>query len=225
MNDDFEKDIENSLEKFKGDIQQAEVSEEFKNKLEEKLKSVDSENKKTKNSFSKAKKWTVALASCFIIVTGLCFAGDFENVILKHFSNVDKTAKEAIEGGEVKQVDMDFVTDKDISIKADYVIMKDNNFYVALEVQTDKYEYDKILLDKIDIYDEQEYLKEDGSNQNHIKTMKKYYDLENKNIIFLQVDNTLSTDTEIYIEITIIEFLKDNQYDRINGNWLLEVKM
>ena len=45
-------------------------------------------------------KWLVtAIACCFLIITTCCLAGDFENLVLKKFANIDKITKRAIENG------------------------------------------------------------------------------------------------------------------------------
>ena len=219
-NDD---DIKDSLKNFKQNIQKETLSEDYKNNLKTRL-NLEKSNA-TKSLSLKLKKWIIAFASCFIIITGICFADSIENTILKHFSNIDENTKEAIENNEEKHIVNGFASDQGLDVTAHYLIMKDNNLYIALEVNTDKYEYDEVFVDDITANYGNESTDIDTTIQNHTQIARKYYDIENNNIVFIQIDNVAIDYYDFDLKIKLVTFYKNGQYEFVHGNWNMNINI
>jgi hypothetical protein len=209
--------IDESLNNMKSQIKNEKLSDDFKNNLIKEMNEYD-EIQKTKKHHIPG--WITAVACCTIVFTGYCIAGEFENVILKHLSNIDEIAKKAVEEGNVEYLDTDYVTDNGISIKADYLIHQDGNTYIALSFKDG--EYDKIKMIEYEILDENgaviynniygdKYINKcicfsSDKGQIYIKLFEKNY----KN--------------ESTILIKEINLFKNNDVISLKGNWRIKLK-
>ena len=154
--DDFEKRLEEDMKKISDKLDEYELSEEFKERLAKRMdyeynKPID---KGIKNKSIFVKKLVASFACCFVILsTCVAFGDEFESLIAKVFSNTDKEIEQAIENGNYKEIDMDYVEDNGVSVKVDYIVKTKNSIYFAFNVLVDK-EYDNLYFENIEIKDE-----------------------------------------------------------------------
>ena len=154
--DDFEKRLEEDMKKISDKLDEYELSEEFKERLAKRMdyeynKPID---KGIKNKSIFVKKLVASFACCFVILsTCVAFGDEFESLIAKVFSNTDKEIEQAIENGNYKEIDMDYVEDNGVSVKVDYIVKTENSIYFAFNVLVDE-EYDNLYFENIEIKDE-----------------------------------------------------------------------
>lgn len=155
--DDFEKRLEKDMKIISDKLDEYELSEEFKEKL---AKRMDYEYNKPihkgfiKNNSVFVKKLVASFACCFVVLsTCVAFGDQFESMIANIFSNTDKTVEQAIENGEYKKINMDYVEDNGISVKVDYVVKTGDSIYFAFNVLADE-KCEDLYFDGIEITDE-----------------------------------------------------------------------
>lgn len=154
--DDFEKRLEEDMKKISDKLDEYELSEEFKERLAKRMdyeynKPID---KGIKNKSIFVKKLVASFACCFVILsTCVAFGDEFESLIAKVFSNTDKEIEQAIENGNYKEINMDYVEDNGVSVKVDYIVKTENSIYFAFNVLVDE-EYDDLYFNDIEIKNE-----------------------------------------------------------------------
>ena len=158
LNEDFDNETEKrfneELNEIKEKLKAEKLSDEFKANLQAKLEEELNKDDSSKGKILKFPTITRKLAgicACFIFLFSSCFvfADDIENVILELFGNTDKIIAKAIEEGNYKDIEMDYVEDQGISIKVDYVVVEDDELYIAFNVLGE--EYDKVFINDVNI--------------------------------------------------------------------------
>lgn len=221
--DELDKKIDESIKSMSNQIKEDKLSDEFKENLCKKLE----ENEKAKSksipriNINIYKTLIATFACLFIIIAGYSLADDFENIILKKFSNIDEIAKKAIEDGNVEYIDMDYVTDQGISIKADYLIREKDSLYVALEVKTEE-DYDEMILDEISILDEDGNVLFGSVSKNIKGSVTQFPDYMN-NIIYVKINNSELIENGNRIFIKEVIFIR-SENSIINGQWIIRYR-
>lgn len=146
--------FDRDLKELQDKIKECKLSDEFKAELKEKL---DYEYMKPSENTEKVKKFVfpqrlVAAFACFFILISGCgaFADEIESWVAKVFSNTDKTVEEAIANGNYRKIDMDYVENEGISIKVDYIVVEDDEMYIAFNILTEE-EYDNVYFEDMEI--------------------------------------------------------------------------
>lgn len=152
---EFEKRFQEDLEQIKAKRNEYKLDDEFKAKLKERMdyEYNKAQEKKNSNKFLLPIKMTAAAACCcFVLTSYAAFADTIEDMVKNLFSNTDKVIEQAIEDGNYKKVEMDYVEDNGVSIKVDYIVAEEGTLCVAFNVLTEK-EFDKISLKDIEFKD------------------------------------------------------------------------
>ena len=131
----------------------------------------------------------------------------------------DKITKKAIEEGNVEYLNTDYVTDQDISIKADYLIHEKGNIYIVLEYKTEK-QVDKLLVDEMIILDENNNINYSTNNTLGEGSLIIYYKDELIIVRFEKTDFDLRRNN---LQINKIEIENNNNYNIIDGKWLISI--
>ncbi len=156
--DSIDNKINKDLKEIKEKLNSEKLSDEFKAnltaKLKEELNKTEDSNKGKIIKFPTFTRRLAGICACFVFLFLGCIAhaDDIENVILELFGNTDRIIANAIEEGNYREIEMDYVEDNGISIKVDYVVVEDDNLYIAFNV-LGQYKIDKLLLGDMKIYD------------------------------------------------------------------------
>ena len=236
-------DFKNRVNETKKKINEAKLSKEFKDNLKiimdkeyykttnenSKVRLVENKNSTFKNTKLKLlyPKKIAAIFLCFIIISSLTFAGDWENFFAKIFYNMDESMSLAIEEGYIQNIDMDYVECNGIKIKVDYILFDEQRLYIAFNVNTEK-EFDDLYLNNFTIRDDNNNLMFDCEN-NYIdilfKTERKKID-SNSIILLSKFENinTVFNDIKkIQININSIEINSLEQSSLVQGEWNLDI--
>lgn len=219
MSDTDEK-LDNSLNSMKNQINEEKLSDDFKEMLCKKLE--ESEEKTSNKSKIHFPKSLIAVTACFVFVLGCGFAGEFDNLILKHFSNIDEVAKRAVEEGKVEYLNQDYVTDQGISIKADYIFEQENDLYIVLEARNeDGY---KIYLDEYEIIGENGETLFNSDNYFTDRTVGNvFYSIEKNCIMYLKIINIENKYQIKCLNIKKVYFEKNSNMTFLKGNWKINI--
>ena len=159
-----EEEFLRDAEEMKCKISQIKLSEEFKAQLQEKMdlefeketvnSNLESDNKiklKLNNLFFIPK---FAVALCLIVLVSGCitFADEIESFVSQIFSNTDRELEMAIENGNYRELDMDYIESDGVAIKVDYIIEDEDSLYIAFNVKTEE-EYKVVALKKFVLKD------------------------------------------------------------------------
>ena len=150
MKKKFEEDLKEIKDKLNAENLSDEFMEKLHARLEEELNKDTTETKGKVINFPVISRKLAGICACFILFFSSCFAfaDDIENVIFEIFGNTDKIVENAIEKGNYKEIDMEYVEDNGVSIKVDYVAFEGDNLYIAFNVLAEE-KFDKILIDKM----------------------------------------------------------------------------
>ena len=145
-----EEEFLRDAEEMKNKVSKIKLSEEFKAQLQEKMdlefeketvnSNLESDNKiklKLNNLFFIPK---FAVALCLIILVSGCitFADEIESFVSQIFSNTDRELEMAIENGNYRELDMDYIESDGVAIKVDYIVEDDDSLYIAFNVKTEE---------------------------------------------------------------------------------------
>ena len=232
FDNEIDKRFNEELNEIKEKLNAEKLSDEFKanlnTKLQEELNKDDSSKGKIFN-FPTISRKLAGICACFVFLFSSCFvfADDIENVILDLFGNTDRIIAKAIEEGNYKDVEMDYVEDQGISIKVDYVVIEDDELYIAFNVFGEE-EFDRIIIDGIEIQNqnnEKIYSKLYNTLENSmLTTMEKKINTNNQIIIY-KLNNKKYDMNEIDINIYRIDFIKDNDGNIKKGKWNLNISI
>lgn len=224
--------FEDDLKEIKEKLNSEKLSEDFKETLQAKMEAELNKNEeKKKFSFPNfTPKLATICASCILIFTScFAFADEIENTILNIFGNSDKIIAKAIENGNYKEIDMDYVEDNGVSIKVDYVILENDELYIAFNVSSNE-KFDKAIINKTEIrnQDEQILYTRNDIEENSTLTTDDINVESNKAIVINKLTNIkykLENITKLNIEINKISFLEDYRLTEKNGNWKMEINI
>lgn len=222
------------LEVIKCKIHEEDLCESFKENLERKLnikcEAKENVTREKKNNIIRKPFYfykAAAVFVCFVMFSSCAFAGGVGDWLRELFSNVDKGTEIAYENGDIKEVETEYQTFDGVSVKVDYVSLKDNELYVVFNVKTEE-EYDRIDLNDLLIKDEFEneiFNIENKTNKYSVK--RKSIDSRTK-LIFVSI-NKKNIGYDEYRNITMninsIKLKKDNNIKTCIGEWEISVKL
>lgn len=225
----FEEDLKEIKDKLNAENLSDEFMEKLNARLEEELNKDTTETKGKVINFPVISRKLAGICACFILFFSSCFAfaDDIENVIFEIFGNTDKIVENAIEKGNYKEIDMEYVEDNGVSIKVDYVAFEDDNLYIVFNVLAEE-AFDRILFDDIKIANiDDEILYQKGSKR--------------ENVVFVPVQNRISKNSTLVVyklanineedlntikfEIKKINFVKLDIGKHIDGTWDFEINI
>lgn len=225
------------LDIIKCTIHKEDLQEDFKEKLEEKLNSVCESNAYTTTENSKNKicrpfyfyKAVAAVFVCVFMFSSCAFAGGVGDWIKNLFNNVDKGMEVAYENGDIKEVDSEYQTFDGVSVKVDYVSLKDNELYVVFNVKNEE-ECTRVNINELLIEDEHgiEIFNIDSNDFGECDIRTKSIDNKNKLVFFVisRSYENFETTNKLNIKVNNIRVMyKKNNIKDINGNWNFEVKL
>lgn len=227
--DEFDK----NLNEIKTKLNDIKLSDEFKENLKIQMENELNKSKtKEKNRTILFPRRLVATFACFFLLISGCvtFADEIECLVTKIFSNTDKIVEEAIANGNYKEIDMEYVKDNGVSIKVDYVIIEDDSLYIAFNVLTEE-EMKTIYFEDIEITDiDKNVIHKLTNNKANINTeYSSYVKLIEKNkysvIYRINIDEFNFEKDNIYIQINEIGYQGNNNYNRKNGKWILDINV
>lgn len=225
------------IEVLKCKIQEENLQEDFKEKLEEKLNNVcNTKDYITMEDIKKKKILTrpyfyqkaAAAFACFIMFSSCAFAGGVGDWIKEMFSNVDQNLEVAYENGDVKEIETEYQTYDGVSVKVDYISLKDNELYMVFNVKTEE-EYSRISISELVIEDEQGKVlfNTAGKKPDQGNTKTKTINKKNK-LIFLTISENYEDFKSVNmfnIKITNIKISYGSTINEVNGNWNFEIKL
>lgn len=155
-NDPIDNKINEDIKEIKEKLNSENLSDEFKKnlqaKLEEEYNKTTSMKKNKIFDFPVVVRKLAGVCACLVILCSGCiaFADDIENIILHALGNTDLIVKKAIEEGNYREVDMEYVEHDGVSIKVDYIVANDKNLYIAFNVLAEE-EFDNVFFENISI--------------------------------------------------------------------------
>lgn len=239
LNEDVDKETEKrfneELNEIKEKLNSEKLSDEFKAnlqvKLQEELNKTEDSSKGKIFNFPTITRKLAGICACFVFLFSTCFvfADDIENVILELFCNTDRIIAKAIEEGNYKDIEMDYVEDQGISIKVDYVVVENDNLYIAFNVLKEE-NFDKVLFDEIDIKDQNDtyiYTREGNDENSRLVLEEKNINLNNSIVIY-KLTNILTDLSELNclkIKIGKINIVKNKTNINMNGEWNININI
>ncbi len=233
------KKLDVEIELIKCKIHEEDLQEEFKEKLENKLNNVCEskeyttiEDIKNKKSFIKKPYYCYKAAAvfiCFVMFSSCAFAGGVGDWLKEMFSNVSEEMEVAYENGDIKGVNTEYQTYDGVSVKVDYVSLKDNELYIVFNVKTE--EYDRIYFKEFIIKDEFGNLiydnKDDFSNEGYRENITEKHDSKTNSSVFISIirNNDFELYKEVNIQIKNIQVIKNDDNYNYYGDWKFNIKL
>lgn len=223
-----EEEFLRDAEEMKNKVSKIKLSEEFKAQLQEKMdlefeketvnSNLESDNKiklKLNNLFFIPK---FAVALCLIVLVSGCitFADEIESFVSQIFSNTDRELEMAIENGNYREIDMDYIESDGVAIKVDYIVEDEDSLYIAFNVKTEE-EFENVAFtdfvlktsDNIIIYECKEFIK----NRSTMKYLQKK--LSSNNIMLIYEFHNIEYAKNISEEWNV-EIRRINCFDKNN---------
>lgn len=224
-----EKRFNEELNEIKEKLNSEKLSDEFKtnlqNNLQQELNKTEDSTKGKIFKFPIITRKLAGICACFVFLFSSCFAfaDDIENVILEFFGKTDSIVEKAIAEGNYKEVDMEYVEDNGVSIKVDYVVLEDDELYIAFNVLGME-AYDRVILDRIRITDQSENIiyTDYNAKEHYVLILEnKHIKPENSIIVFKLKDlkNCLDDLEKIFIRINNVKFIKHKNIINKDGKW------
>ena len=234
FDNEIDKRFNEELNEIKEKLNAEKLSDEFKAnlnaKLQEELNKDDSSKGKIFN-FPTISRKLAGICACFVFLFSSCFvfADDIENVILDLFGNTDRIIANAIENGNYKDIEMEYVEDQGVSIKVDYIVVQDDELYIAFDVLSEE-EFDKVFFEDFCIRNQKNeilYDKKEGNKETKLISKDKFITNNNLIIIYeLTVSNEKLKDlNKLIFEINNINCVLDNYSNIKDGNWKFEINI
>jgi len=223
----------NLKEEYKKIDEQIKPSEEFIKNLENNVKKELIERKRRKT------RCIQVATICFLLVfiSGGVFANDIGDFISRMFGNINKGIEIAIENNYIQNISTDYVVDKDVNIKTEYILIDENNINIVFNIKTN-IEFDEIFFDEITITDGNSNIiysnnVEKGSRVNDYELMENF-DERNKLLskkelmktynIYSMIDKYGDLEN-IKISINKINIIKENSSNVIEGKWDFDINI
>lgn len=233
FDNEIDKRFNEELNEIKEKLNAEKLSDEFKAnlnaKLQEELNKDDSSKGKIFN-FPTISRKLAGICACFVFLFSSCFvfADDIENVILELFGNTDRIIAKAIEEGNYKDIEMDYVEDQGISIKVDYVVVQDDELYIAFNVLGE--ECDKIYFNDINIKTNNNFIlykTNDDIENTKLISDKNYIYNDNMIVVYKLTESKFDFNkiSDLNIELFDIGFVKNDIFENKRGNWVLEINI
>lgn len=220
-------EFDNELKEIKNKINEIELSDEFKKRLEIKMNEEfynQEEPKEIKNNvfkFNSISKRLATIAACFVFLISGCvtFADEIESWVIKVFSNTDKQIERAIENGNYREIDMDYVENNGVAIKVDYLIVEEDTLCIAFNVKTEE-EYDDVFLCDWTIKDKKNIKKISMNIYSNYDLYRKKISYNNYILTYkIKMDDIIETSDNGNIVIESINLKKNDNNKKINSLW------
>lgn len=224
-----EEEFLRDAEEMKNKVSKIKLSEEFKAQLQEKMdlefeketvnSNLESDNKiklKLNNLFFIPK---FAVALCLIVLVSGCitFADEIESFVSQIFSNTDRELEMAIENGNYRELDMDYIESDGVAIKVDYIIEDEDSLYIAFNVKTEeeviKIAFNDFILKTSEgnvIFETQEFCNKGinvNSYCNHVS--------EKNLIVIYEFNNLEKENLSKKIDVEITELILENKQKEV----------
>lgn len=224
------------LEVIKCKIHEEDLDERFKENLERKLNSkcegkenvtVEKKNNVINKPFYFYK--AAAVFVCFVMFSSCAFAGGVGDWLKELFSNIDKEMEIAYENGDIKEVETEYQTFDGVSVKVDYISLKDDELYVVFNVKSEKeyiqaYCNDIIIKDKFDEVIFKKVAEKENEQYECNFSEKKLS--KNNSLIFLTVnkfEDYFEKQENLKIEIGKISLRIGKNIEEHNGDWKFSI--
>ena len=227
----FEEDLKQIKDKLNAENLSDEFMEKLNARLEEELNKDTTETKGKVINFPVISRKLAGICACFILFFSSCFAfaDDIENVIFEIFGNTDKIVENAIEKGNYKEIDMEYVEDNGVSIKVDYVAVEDDNLYIAFNVLSESEIQEVHFYDILIKNQKDEVIYNKMWNESNITISSEEKSLSKNNIIIINKIKDLKDELvkfkKLKIEIQGIKCVKDNNIDNKEGIWKIDINI
>lgn len=180
----------------------------------------------------KLKELAIIVLVLCIITTTTVFADDIIDFIISLFTTSRQAIDTAVENDYVQNVDMDFVYDKDIGIKVDYILIDDTNLDVSyvFDCKSDTNITSVELLDYT--------ITDENGNKIYSTDMNCIANSSNNFVRPMQISKTLFKYSNLYttqnyfplsnkfiFNINLIAISKNSIFEEINGNWSFEIDL
>lgn len=181
----------------------------------------------------KLKELAIIVLVLCIITTTTVFADEIIDFIISLFTTSRQAIDTAVENDYVQNVDMDFVYDKDIGIKVDYILIDDTNLDVSyvFDCKSDTNITSVELLDYT-ITDENEnkiYSKYFNSITDFFSNLGEQIQLDNSSFRYSTLytaKNYFPLSNKLIFNINQISIVNNNNnFENINGNWNFEINL
>lgn len=231
------KKLDVEIELIKCKIREEDLQEDFKEKLENKLNNVCEtkeyttiEDIKNKKSFKNRPYYCYKAAAvfiCFVMFSSCAFAGGVGDWLKDMFSNVSEEMEVAYENGDIKEVNTEYQTYDGVSVKVDYISLKDEQLYVVFNVKAE--ESNAITMKDIIINNEvgQEIFDYENSDKYEYFIKRKSISANNELIFItaLKKQGSFNKSEELEINIKNIQSRnKENIYEH-SGNWGFKINV
>ena len=214
--EEFDNNYKKDLDNMKRQIQEEKLSDNFKENLYKKME--QAEKAVPKNNRIHFSKGLVAVLACFVFVLiSASLAREIDNIVLNHFSNIDKIAKKAVDEGKVKYLNQDYVTDQGISIKAEYIFEENNNLYVVLDAKSEN--GNKIYLENFELINDDGIVLYKNNISNGVITTNIFYSFENGTIVYIKIMNLKENEMVKYLQINKVFLESDEGEKNVDGDW------
>ena len=181
------------------------------------------------------KRIAILLLSVTLITATTAFA---INIINKIFTNSNTGIDSAVEHGYVQNVDMDFITDNNIGIKVDYILMDNTSLDISFVYKyfNQSSSITNLKYTDIAIKDEQENIiclvSENYTNNKEIlgTSINSYNEQEVLDTTtvrdsLLVTSEQFPTSKVLYIEITKMLLVINNETHYVTGNWSFSINL
>lgn len=239
------KDFEEKVNKVKNQINDAKLSQSFKDNLKlmmdkeyyknditSKVSLIDKNNDNNSEK-NKSKLWfsrkVATIFACFIIVSSVAFAGDWENFFAKLFYNMDSKMSLAIEDGYIQNIDMDYVECNGVKIKVDYLLFDEQEIYISNNINMQE-DFDEVYLKNFILKDDMDNIIFDSTNNfNNVSVESKNKNLsQNTSEIlnrFYKYNSKFENMNNISMEIFSIAARNKEGVKEINGTWKINLNV
>ncbi len=225
--------LEIELEVLKCKIQQEELPDDFKDKLEN---SMNNEYNKCNETKKKAIFYPLyccyraaAVFICFMVLSSCAFADELEGIFSLVFSNFDKNIEIAYEKGDIKEINTDYQNFNGISLNVNAISCHEDNLYLAFNVEAEE-ELDKISFENFEIKDENGNLILDNKSfyngikvERIFKTINKYSGVQ-----LISISNDLinfEEYTNLNIIVNNIKIKRDGKTETVDGDWNFAINL
>lgn len=197
-------------------------------------------HKEKSTTITMLKRVAIFILSLGIITATTVYAKDIANFIKNIFTNSNPGIDKAVDSGYVQNVDMDFITYNDVGVKVDYLLMDNKNLDISFvyKYYDETSSFDSLTFSNLTIKDEQNnslcVVSENDSDINNIDILGTSIKSVNEPEL---VDNTtvresLLVSSEgfpnsqiLYIEITQMTLVVNNEIKNIDGNWIFSINL
>ena len=227
-----EEEFLRDAEEMKNKVSKIKLSEEFKAQLQEKM-DLEFEKETVNSNFERDNKIKLklnnlffipkfAVALCLIVLVSGCitFADEIESFVSQIFSNTDRELEMAIENGNYRELDMDYIESEGVAIKVDYIVEDEDSLYIAFNVKTEE-EYKEIILNNYLLMNQNNEIIYDNVNINEknidMRFFNYFFDEENKIMVY-KIENIIPMVAQndcLKVEIKDILLINNNQIEKI----------